>query len=200
MREGPSGLFFKSILRSKLLELNPSILNSENVDEVIRQLTLISPTIEGNKKALDWMKGKQSIFIVSENRERNICLIDFEKPENNQFQVTDEWNHQGAVFNNREDVIFLMNGLPVAICETKNANDANGLAKGMQQLRRYHQETPEFFIFSQLFEVTELVRFYYGGTWNTSRKSFFNWKDEQPADNTDTYENKLSPFSITKDF
>lgn len=200
LREGASGLFFKSILRKKLLDLNPNILNQENVDEVIRQLSLISPTIEGNKKALDWMKGKQSIFITSEKRERNICLIDFENSENNQFQVTDEWNHQGAVFNNRADVIFLINGLPVAICETKNANDANGLAKGMQQLRRYHQETPEFFIFSQLFEVTELVRFYYGGTWNTSRKSFFNWKDEQPANNTDTYEKKVKSFFDHKRF
>ena len=200
LREGPSGLFFKEILKGKLLELNSGILSSENVDEVIRQLSLISPTIEGNKKALDWMKGKQSIFIASEKRERNICLIDFEKPESNLFQVTDEWNHQGAVFNNRADVIFLINGIPVAICETKNANDANGLAKGMQQLRRYHQETPEFFIFSQLFEVTELVRFYYGGTWNTSRKSFFNWKDEQPANNTDTYEKKVKSFFDHKRF
>ncbi len=200
LREGPSGLLFKTVLKSKLLELNQGILNQDNVDEVIRQLSLLSPSIEGNKKALDWMKGKQSIFIASEKRERNIRLIDFENPQNNQFHITDEWSHQGVVFNNRADVIFLINGLPVAICETKNANDPNGLAKGMQQLRRYHQETPEFFIYSQLFEVTELVRFYYGGTWNTSRKSFFNWKDERPASALDTYEKKVKSFFDQKRF
>jgi len=34
------------------------------------------------------------------------------------------------------------------------------------------------FISSQVFEVTELVNFYYGITWNTSRKNLFDWKEE----------------------
>ena len=31
----------------------------------------------------------------------------------------------------------------------------------------------------QVFEVTELLDFYYAATWSTSRKNLFNWKEER---------------------
>ncbi len=33
----------------------------------------------------------------------------------------------------------------------------------------------------QVFEVTELLDFYYGATWSTSRKNLFNWKEDPSA-------------------
>ena len=64
----------------------------------------------------------------SENRERNVTLIDFDTPDNNLFHVTDEWWQKGTVHRNRADVVFLINGIPVAVVETKSANKRNGLA------------------------------------------------------------------------
>jgi type I restriction enzyme R subunit len=55
--------------------------------------------------------------VPSESREQNVRLIDFRNPENNIFQVTDEWRHRGAAFANRADVVFLINGVPVAVAE-----------------------------------------------------------------------------------
>ncbi len=106
----------------------------------------------------------------SENRERNVQLIDFDNPDNNVFQVTDEWRHKGTAFPNRADVVFLINGVPVTLAETKSAEKQKGLEEGMTQIRRYHRETPEMLIAPQLFEVTELIKFFYGVTWSTSRK------------------------------
>ena len=127
------------------------------------------------------MRGERSTFVTSENRNRNVSLIDFENPNNNLFHVTDEWEQQNAAQRNRADVVFLINGIPVAIVETKNAGKPDGLALGVEQIRRYHSETPEMFTTAQLFGVTQLLDFFYGVTWNTSRKNLFNWKTDEAS-------------------
>src|SRR5204863_1426239 len=97
---------------------------------------------------------------------------------------------KGTVLRNRADVVFLVNGIPVALAETKAAEKADAIAIGVSQIRRYHGETPEMFVATQVFEVTQLLDFFYGVTWNTSRKNLFNWKDEQPGN----YERKVKAF------
>ena len=97
---------------------------------------------------------------------------------------------RNAAYRNRADVVFLINGIPVAVVETKSAHKRDGLAKGVGQIRRYHRETPEMFTTAQLFGVTQLLDFFYGVTWNTSRKNLFNWKADDPA----SYEDKVKTF------
>jgi type I restriction enzyme R subunit len=78
----------------------------------------------------------------------------------------------------------------VALAETKDAGKQDGLSLGVDQIRRYHRETPEMFVATQVFEVTQLLDFFYGVTWSTSRKNLFNWRDEQSGN----YENKIKAF------
>ncbi|MYA99870.1 HsdR family type I site-specific deoxyribonuclease, partial [Candidatus Poribacteria bacterium] len=158
--------------------------------EVMRQLRSLKPTLEGNQDALAWLRGERSIFVPSENRERNVRLIDFETPDNNLFHVTDEWRQRSAVYRNRADVVFLINGIPIAVVEAKDVNKTDGLALGVEQIRRYHNETPEMFTTAQLFGVTQLTDFFYGVTWNTNRKNLFNWK----IDESTNYEQKVKTF------
>ena len=177
MRGGDTAaLYFAEVLKAQLLKLNEGIIDDSNCADVLRQLGLLNATLEGNQEALLWMRGEKSTFVPSENRERNVTLIDFENPDNNLFHVTDEWEQQNAAHRNRADVVFLINGIPVAIVEAKNAGKPDGLALGVEQIRRYHSETPEMFTTAQLFGVTQLMDFFYGVTWNTSRKNLFNWK------------------------
>lgn len=180
-RGGEGGLFFTDILRQKLIELNPGVVDETAAVEIIRQLNLLPATIEGNQTALAWLRGEKSIFVPAEKRERNVRLIEFGDFNQNVYHVTDEWRHKNPRFANRADVIFLINGIPVATCETKNAGKKDGLAEGVGQIRRYQRETPELFIASQVFEVTELFRFVYAPTWNASRKALANWKTELGA-------------------
>src|SRR5437868_1960845 len=121
LRGGETGLYFTSILTAQLLRLNPQVVDPSRAADIIRQLTLLRPTIEGNREALSWLRGEQSVFVPTENRERNVRLIDFDQPGKNHFHVTDEWEQRGAVYRNRGDVVFLINGLPLAVAETKTA-------------------------------------------------------------------------------
>ncbi len=191
MRGGDTAaLYFFDVLKAQLLKLNKGIVDASNCAEVMRKLGLLKPTLAGNQEALLWMRGEKSIFVASDNRERNVTLIDFENPNNNLFHVTDEWWQQGTPNRNRADVVFLINGIPVAIVEAKSANKQDGLALGVEQIRRYHSETPEMFTTAQLFGVTQLTDLFYGVTWNTSRKNLFNWKTDEATD----YEQKVKTF------
>ena len=182
--------YFTDVLQAQLLKLNKGIIDDSNCDDVMRKLGLLKSTLEGNQTALSWMRGEQSTFVPSEKRELNVTLIDFENPDNNLFHVTDEWEQKGVVYTNRADVVFLINGIPVAVVETKDTNKRDGLALGVEQIRRYHRETPEMFTTAQIFGVTQLMDLFYSVTWNTSRKNLFNWKTDEPAN----YEQKIKTF------
>jgi type I restriction enzyme R subunit len=190
LRGGDTGLYFREVLEAQLLRLNPGVVDIGRAVDIIRRLNLLRPTIEGNRDALSWLQGEQSVFVPEENRERNVRLIDFENLDKNIFHVTDEWRQKGTVFTNRADIVLLVNGLPIALAETKSASRRDGLAEGIEQIRRYHRETPEMFIATQVFEVTQLLDFIYGVTWSTSRKNLVNWKEEEPGN----YERKVKAF------
>ncbi len=190
MRGGDTNLYFAELLETQLLKLNSGVLDEERCKEILRQLNLLNPTLEGNRDALSWLRGERSIFVPGENRERNVTLIDFDTPDSNLFHVTDEWWQRNAGHRNRADVALLINGIPVAVVETKSAHKRDGLSEGVDQIRRYHRETPEMFTTAQLFGVTQLLDFFYGVTWNTSRKNLFNWKADAPAN----YEDKVKTF------
>ncbi len=190
LRSGDTGLYFTGVLEAQLVRLNPGVVDTSRTGDILRRLNLLKPTIEGNREAHSWLRGEQSVFVPEEKRERNIRLIDFDRPENNVYHVTDEWWQKSTVFRNRADVVFLINGIPVALAETKDAGKQDGLSLGVDQIRRYHRETPEMFVATQVFEVTQLLDFFYGVTWSTSRKNLFNWRDEQEGN----YENKVKAF------
>jgi len=182
LRRGESGWLFYPMLRDRLIALNPGVVDSRNAEEIMSRIESVRCSIEGNAEILKWLRGGHSTQAEDEKRRRNVTLIDFEHPANNIFQVTDEWGYTNGQKRSRADVVFLINGVPVAIAETKNARDTDGLDKAVVQLRRYHDETPEMMTAPQVFEATQLHDFYYGVTWSLDRKSIFNWKEEEPGD------------------
>jgi type I restriction enzyme R subunit len=182
LRGSDTSYFFTGDLEAQLMRLNPGVVDPDRADEIVRKLRGLRTNIEGNRDLLAWLRGEQSVFVPAENRELNVRLVDFDNPHNNLFHITDEWRHKGARYANRADVVFLINGIPVAIAETKAPHVHEAIAKGIEQVRRYERETPELLLAPQVFEVTQLWDFYYGATWSASRKNLFNWKDEASGD------------------
>jgi len=176
LRKGEGGLLFNRILEEKLVELNPGLITADSAGEVIRRIEGVRNTIEGNAEILAWLRGEQSIYDENEKRERNVTVVDFGTPDRNAFHATDEWQYTNGQEANRADVMFLINGIPVAIVETKNATKAKGIEEGLIQIREYHHETPEMLTAPQVFDITHLLDFYYGATWNLDRKNLFNWR------------------------
>ena len=169
--------FFSDTLFEKVKEFNPKFKDSKA--DLLRVLDLPLPTIQGNRDFLFYLQGEKTFFSKEENREFNLMLIDYENPANNIFEVTEEFYLFNGQYANREDVVFLINGIPVVVIECKNATKDEAIAIGVDQLRRYHRETPELMVPQQLFTATESIGFSYGVTWNTIRRNIFNWKSEE---------------------
>jgi type I restriction enzyme R subunit len=169
--------FFTDTLFEKVKQFNPKFKDSKA--DLLRVLDLPLPTIQGNRDFLFYLQGEKTFFSKEENREFNLTLIDYENPANNIFEVTEEFYLFNGQYANREDVVFLINGIPVVVIECKNATKDEAIAIGVDQLRRYHRETPEMMVPQQLFTATESIGFSYGVTWNTIRRNIFNWKSEE---------------------
>lgn len=176
-REGLQGKFFYHILERNLIKLN-QFLSPENAQEIIRQIENIPDDIEGNKQVLDRVRGNGTFYDTQEQRNRYVKLIDFEEPENNDFFVTEEWTQAGVAKKNRSDIMFLINGFPLAIVENKNPKKQKSMDEAIVQFKRYQEETPEMLCCPQVFNITDVVEYFYGATWNYSRKNIFNWKKE----------------------
>ena len=170
-------LFFVDLLYKKVKDFNPNY--DESKESLIKTLSTLKSDIHGNRDFLQYLRGEKTYYCKKENREPNLKLIDFDSPKNNAYQVTDEYYYSNGKYGNREDIVFLINGLPVAVVECKNATKEEALALGIDQIRRYHRETPEMMVPEQMFTVTESLGFSYGVTWNMVRRNLFNWKEEE---------------------
>ncbi len=176
LRKGPTGKFFYDILKLSLIKLNPGFLTSNNVEELLRQINSLPDTIEGNKAHLNWIKGHQTYFDAKEKRHCQVKMIDFENAENNTFQVTEEWTFTNPHKTNRPDVMFLINGLPLALVENKKPGVTDSMEQALAQIKRLESETPEILSCTQVFNITDAFEYFYGVTWNYTRKNVFNWK------------------------
>lgn len=172
-----ASLYFNDLLYQKVREFNPNYTESQGV--LLAQLNSLSTDIYGNRDFLTYLHNQGKYFYAAENRELDLKLIDYDNLSNNKYQVTEEYYIYNGKYGIREDVVFLINGIPILVIECKNANKDEAIALGVDQIRRYHNETPELFVPQMLFTATEAIGFSYGVTWNIVRRNIFNWKNEQ---------------------
>ncbi|MDE2188814.1 MAG: HsdR family type I site-specific deoxyribonuclease, partial [Patescibacteria group bacterium] len=178
-----SELYYRDALNAKLREFNPWL--PENYS-----LSVPAPKIEGNRQVLLTLRGQSTAYDENEKRERNITVVDFANPDRNVFEVTDEFSISNGRYSNRQDIVFLINGIPVIDLECKNLITSEGVDKALDQIRRYHRESPELLAVEQGFLASEGMRLEYGVTWNTVRRNIFTWKGNKVGE----LENKIKTF------
>ena len=195
-RGGEANMVFHDELAAALAKFNPWITESE-VRQVIEKLEAIPPTIEGNREILAWLRGERQWYDEDEKRHRHVQLINFDTADQNVFHVTWEWKLKPPTRKgNRADVMFVINGFPVCIVEHKNPKDGGAIDRGVTQLKRYEKETPELIAAPQIFNVTHLLDYWYGVTWNANRRFMARWKQEPE----ETYKFAVQAFFEPTDF
>ena len=195
-RGGEAGTMLRDELGAMLAKFNPW-MTADAIRQVIEKLEAIPPTIEGNRETLGWLRGERQWYDEAEKRHRHVQLIDYEKPGENVLHVTWEWTLKPpARKGNRADVMFIINGVPVCIVEHKNPKDGGAIDRGVTQLKRYQKETPELIGASQIFNVTHLLDYWYGVTWNANRRFMARWKQKP----NETYKFAVQAFFEPTDF
>lgn len=176
-RHGTATMLFTDVIEDKLREFNPW-LNEDQARAIVESIEALPPTIEGNREVLRWLRGERQWYDEADSRNRPVRVVDYDNPSANAMHVTWEWKIQplARTKGNRADVIFTLNGIPVTVVEHKNPKDGDALKRGITQLRRYEAETPELLAQTQLYNVTHLIGYWYGVTWNATRRNIAKWK------------------------
>jgi len=112
----------------------------------------------------------------------SVYLIDWEKPENNDFTIAEEVTLKGNI-ERRPDIVLYINGIAICVLELKNSRVSIG--DGIRQLLSNQQ--PEFneWFFSTVqivFAGNDSEGLQYG-TIKTPEKYFLKWKEDE-ADNS----------------
>ena len=182
-RAQKASLFFGDLLHSQVRAFNPKYKEAEGA--LVGEFQRFHSDIYGNRDFLTALRNQHKFFAAEDNRELDITLIDYgdlarsRSDWRNIYEVTEEFYFHNGRYGTREDLVFLINGIPVLVIECKNATKDEGIALGVDQIRRYHVETPEVMVPQMLFTATEAIGFDYGATWNTVRRNIFRWKHEE---------------------
>ena len=108
----------------------------------------------------------------------DISFIDFEHPENNIFQVTDEFEVErpNGKFA-RPDIVVLVNGIPLVIIECKKSG-VDVMEGVTQNIRNWGNDyIPHLFQYSQIVMAVNPDKVLYG-TCGTPAKYFVSWHED----------------------
>ena len=108
----------------------------------------------------------------------DISFIDFEHPENNIFQVTDEFEVErpNGKFA-RPDIVILVNGIPLVIIECKKSG-VDVMEGVTQNIRNWGNDyIPHLFQYSQMVMAVNPDKVLYG-TCGTPAKYFVSWHED----------------------
>jgi type I restriction enzyme R subunit len=181
-RARPASLYFGDLLHARVLAFNLKYKEAQGA--LLGEFRRLNTDITGNRDFLVYLRNQGKFFCADEGRELDLTLVDYgdlARPRDqwrNVYEVTEEFYAHNGHYGTREDVVFLINGIPVLVIECKNATKNEAISLGVDQIRRYHDETPEVMVPEMLFTATEAIGFAYGVTWNTQRRNLFNWKHE----------------------
>lgn len=111
-----------------------------------------------------------------DTRGERVWLIDFARPENNEFVVANQFtvieNHQ----KKRPDLVLFVNGIPLVVIELKNATDENATLKSAyQQIETYKQAIPSLFTSNALVVISDGLEAK-AGSISASQSRFMAWK------------------------
>ena len=134
-----------------------------------------------NKEIYDMLcagKSLEEILPDGTRQSFDISFIDFEHPENNIFQVTDEFEVErpNGKFA-RPDIVVLVNGIPLVIIECKKSG-VDVMEGVTQNIRNWGNDyIPHLFQYSQMVMAVNPDKVLYG-TCGTPAKYFVSWHED----------------------
>jgi type I restriction enzyme R subunit len=179
-RRSYSDILLEDRLRQAITRLNPQ-LDAEAQDEVIQRLRrLDGPSIEENNLAFHRLLSKGMEIQVRRGGRtcgEHVWLVDFDRPELNDWFVSNQITIKEGKDSRRPDVLVFLNGLPVAVFELKNPEDENATLKSAwNQLQTYKKDIPTLFTTNEILVISDGMQAQLGsltsgmewfGTWRT---------------------------------
>lgn len=174
-----------------LSKTNPD-LTAEEIHQIMDKVRLVGAESQFATLHMvyGWMvDGIQ--FVPQSGLARMVALIDFERPENNNFRVVNqfavEYVNNGQKETRRPDVLLYVNGMPLCIIELKNPADANAtIFDAYEQITiRYWRDVPHLLHYCPLACISDGVKTRLG-TVRTPYEHFYAWRRVNDGDKVST--------------
>lgn len=183
-RDSQAEVLLKGRLASAIQRLNPWI-DVNNLSKVLRSITHIAATslMEANQSFHENLINMISIQqdLGKGKKNQTVRLIDFERPENNEFLIVDQYSITNARGTIRPDLIIFVNGLPLVVieCKSPTLSPDEQIGQGVKQLLRYQEQCEQLFYYNQILIATSNDRAK-AGTIGARAQHFGEWKDPYP--------------------
>lgn len=173
-------------LRSAVAGLNPE-LPDDAVEHVAQQvLTTTSPNViedhaDFHRLLVDRVPVTYQDADGVERADR-AKLVDFERPEANDFIALNQFTVIVGSTNRRPDVLLFVNGIPLGQIELKNPADEKATPQSaVTQIAHYAETIPPLYRFVEIIGVSDVIQARVG-TITTPAEHFAEWKTMDPAE------------------
>lgn len=181
-----SDIVLQGRLRTAIARLNPDV-PAEARAEAIRQLSVVeTPSlVEENRRIHRLLtEGVDVEFATADGEVKadKLWLIDFDRSDNNDWLVTNQFTVVEAGHRRRADIMLFVNGLPLGIIELKNVgNEQATISAAYNQLQTYKAEIPSLFRTNAVMVASDgmLARI---GSLTADEERFMPWRTETGAD------------------
>jgi type I restriction enzyme R subunit len=173
-------------LRSAVAELNPELPDNA-IDYVVqRVLITASPTVINDHADFHrLLVDRVPVAYEDEDgieRTARAKLIDFERPDQNDFLAVNQFTIIVGSKNRRPDVLLFVNGIPLGQVELKNPADEQAKSEAAAtQVAHYVETIPPLYRFVEIIGVSDLIQARVG-TITTPAEHFSEWKTMDPAE------------------
>lgn len=168
-------------LRSAIHRLNPSLPGTAH-DDAFKQVERVHAPelIASNQDFHRLLTEGVKVTVRQDGNDRGeiVWLVDFDRPENNEFLAVNQFTITENNQSKRPDLILFVNGLPLVVIELKNPADENAtLFSAFQQLQTYKQAISSFFACNELLVVSDSLEAR-AGSLSAEFSRFMAWKSE----------------------
>ena len=166
-------------VQESLCRINPTLPSSaiEEAIKSIKRLEGANLTETNYRFTLLMQNGVEATFINNKRESKTdiVKLIDYERPENNEFTVVNQYTmHEYDV--KRADMVVFVNGLPLVVVELKSpSREETDASDAYLQLRNYMQVIPKLFHYNA-FSIMSDFAITKAGTITASEDRFMEWK------------------------
>ena len=158
-RESFADVLLLGRLKAAVDRINPDI-PADARDDAIKQIQrLNSPELIANNEGFHRMLTEGITVSVRKDgvdRGERVWLVDFKRPEVNDFVVVNQFTVIENHVNKRPDIVIFVNGLPLVVIELKNPADENATIKSaFKQLQTYKQVIPGLFTYNGFMVISD---------------------------------------------
>jgi type I restriction enzyme R subunit len=185
LQRGIDDVLLESELIAALVRLNPAIAAQPDFAEtMLYQLRTIIQAVgadglvRSNENFTKCLQDEPSMPFGVDQEHIPVCIIDFENPARNSYIAAQQVTYKVGRVEKRFDVVLFVNGIPLVIGELKTpTRDAISWVDGAEQLQKYEESVPGFFV-PNLFSFASEGKTYRYGAVRMPLELWGTWRDE----------------------